>query len=119
MNYFLYILIGLVAGTFSGFFGVGGATMLIPIFVLMFGMTQHQAQGTTLAVLLPPVFLFAVLKYYQYGHVKVKMALMISLAFFAGAYLGACAVQGVEDTALKKAFGVLLILMGLRMLVFK
>jgi hypothetical protein len=85
MTLFLYILTGIVAGMFSGFFGVGGATVLIPIFVLVFGMSQHQAQGTALGVLLPPVFIFAVWKYYQCGYVQVKMALIIAAAFAVGA----------------------------------
>ncbi len=119
MTYFSYIVIGLVAGAFSGFFGIGGATILIPIFVLMFGMSQHQAQGTALAVLLPPVFIFAVMKYYQLGYVKVKMALIIALAFSLGAYAGAYLVQGVGDMALKRAFGILLIIMGLRVVLVK
>ncbi|MFA5261232.1 MAG: sulfite exporter TauE/SafE family protein [Candidatus Omnitrophota bacterium] len=119
MTYLSYIFIGLLAGAFSGFFGIGGATILIPIFVLMFGMSQHQAQGTTLAVLLPPVFIFAVMKYYQHGHIQVKMALIIALAFSVGAYAGAHLVQGVGDVALRRAFGILLMIMGLRMLLVK
>ena len=118
-TYFLYIFIGLIAGAFSGFFGIGGATVLIPIFVFLFGMSQHQAQGTALAVLLPPVFIFAVMKYYQYGYIRVKMALIIALAFSIGAYAGAYMVQGVGDAALKRAFGILLIVMGLRMVLVK
>ena len=115
MTIMLYILTGLIAGLFSGFFGVGGATILIPIFAVVFGLTQHQAQGTALAVLLPPVFFFAVWKYYQHGHVKVSMALIIAVFFTLGAYLGAHSVQGVPANSLRRIFGIVLILIGIKM----
>ena len=55
----LYLILGLAAGVTSGFFGIGGATILIPILVFLFGLTQHQAQGTTLAIMVPPIGLLA------------------------------------------------------------
>ena len=110
-----YILIGLLAGAFSGFFGVGGATILIPIFVFFLGMSQHQAQGTALGVLLPPVFIFAVWKYYQMGYVQVRIAWVVAAAFTVGALVGAHLVQGVPDPTLRRAFGIFLVVVGLRM----
>jgi len=77
MTILLYLVIGLVAGLVSGAFGIGGGTLMVPLFVLLFGLTQHQAQGTALAVMLPPVFLFAVLQYYWAGNVKVQMAVLV------------------------------------------
>jgi uncharacterized protein len=115
MNITLYIFIGLVAGVMSGLFGVGGAVLLVPAFVFLLGMSQHQAQGTALAVLLPPIFIFAVIKYYQHGFVQVKLAMIVALAFALGAYGGAVLAQIIPDALLRRAFGIFLILMGLRM----
>ncbi len=115
MTYVLYVLVGVVGGVFSGAFGVGGGTVLVPAFVLLFGLTQHDAQGTALAVMLPPVFLLAVLRYYWAGHVKVPMALIIAVAFTMGAWLGAHFIQNVSDVNLRRAFGIYLVLIGLKM----
>lgn len=116
MNQLAYVLVGLLGGVVSGAFGIGGGTLMVPVFVLLFGLSQHQAQGTALAVMLPPVFVLAVLRYYQAGNVKVMMALFVGLGFVAGAYLGAHLVQGIPDVSLKRAFGVFLVLIGLKMM---
>ncbi|MBU0469527.1 MAG: sulfite exporter TauE/SafE family protein [Candidatus Omnitrophica bacterium] len=115
----LYLALGLVAGLFSGFFGIGGGIILIPSLLYFFGMTQHQAQGTTLAIMLPPVFFFAVWKYYSSGHVNVPVAIFASVGLTVGAYLGANMVMGVPDIMLKRIFGCLLILVGIKMVFFR
>ncbi|MCX5680852.1 MAG: sulfite exporter TauE/SafE family protein [Candidatus Omnitrophica bacterium] len=119
MQYVIYILVGLIGGIFSGLFGIGGGAVMIPALVYFLGMTQHQAQGTCLAVLLPPIGILAVLRYYQSGHVNFIIALFIALGFVFGAYFGADAIQGVPGTELKKAFGIFLVLLGLKMVFFK
>lgn len=115
----LYVLLGLIAGILSGAFGIGGGVIMVPLLVLWFGLTQHQAQGTALAVMLAPVFILAVMRYYHAGNVKVQMALFIACGFVAGALLGAHFIQGIPDATLKRAFGVFLILMGVKMAVLK
>src|SRR5574343_276358 len=102
MSQFLYVILGLVAGILGGMFGIGGGTILIPALVYLFGLTQHQAQGTSLAILVPPIGLLAALRYYQAGNVKLSMAGFICLGFFVGGWLGAHLIQGVGDTSLKK-----------------
>lgn len=119
MTQLLYVTLGLVAGMAGGAFGLGGGTIMVPALALLFGLTQHQAQGTALAVMLPPVFLFAVLRYYHEGHVNVPMAAFIAGGFIIGALLGAHWVQGVPDVHLKRAFGVFLLVIGLKMALFK
>ncbi|MBI5150236.1 MAG: sulfite exporter TauE/SafE family protein [Candidatus Omnitrophica bacterium] len=119
MTVFLYILVGFLAGTLSGAFGIGGGTVMVPLMVLWFGLTQHQAQGTALAVMLAPVFILAVMRYYAAGNVKVQMALFIACGFVVGALLGAHLVQGIPDATLKRTFGVFLILLGIKMAFFK
>ena len=119
MNQVMYIVLGLVAGICAGMFGIGGGTVLIPALVYLFGLTQHQAQGTTLAIMVPPIGLLAALRYYYAGNVKLGMAGLICLGFFFGGLVGAQFVQNVSDPMLKKLFGVFLLFVSLRMIVGK
>jgi len=111
----LYILLGLLAGISSGFLGIGGGTIIIPALVFLAGFTQHQAQGTTLALMIPPIGLLAAMKYYHEGNVNIKAAGLICLGFFVGGFLGAHFVCPVPDAVLKKIFAIFLILIGIRM----
>ncbi|MCK5259449.1 MAG: sulfite exporter TauE/SafE family protein [Candidatus Omnitrophica bacterium] len=119
MTWILYITVGLIAGTIGGALGLGGGAVMVPVFVLLFGLTQHQAQGTALAVMLPPIFIFAVLRYYWAGNVKVQMALFVAVGFVVGAFLGAHFVQNIPAAHLKKAFGIFLIAIGIKMAFIK
>lgn len=114
-----YILIGLAAGVASGFFGIGGGLIMIPAMVYFFHLTQHQAQGTSLAVLTPPVAIFAVIKYYKEGNVNLYMAAFIAVSFIFGAYFGGTYVQYISDPTLKKIFGVLLLIVSIKMILGK
>lgn len=113
------ILIGLAAGVASGFFGIGGGLIMIPAMVYFFHLTQHQAQGTSLAVLTPPVAILAVIKYYKEGNVNLYMAVFIVASFIIGAYLGGTFVQDVSDPTLKKLFGALLFVVSIKMILGK
>ena len=106
-------------GAFSGFLGIGGGLILIPILVYGFRLTQHQAQGTSLAVMILPITLLAALRYYQSGNVKVGMVIFIAVGFVVGGLLGAHAVQYVSDNILRKTFGIIMLLASLRMIFFK
>lgn len=108
-------LIGLSAGIVSGMLGVGGAIIIVPALVFFFGMTQHQAQGTSLAVLLLPVGFLAFWNYYKQGYVNFKIALVVMLAFFIGGYLGSVIAVQLPEKLLKTGFGILIILLGFRM----
>lgn len=119
MNQILYIALGLVAGVFGGMFGIGGGTILIPALVYLFGLTQHQAQGTTLAILVPPIGLLAALRYFQAGNVKLSIAGFICIGFFIGGLLGANVVHGISEPMLKKLFGVYLLCISIRMILAK
>ncbi|MBU4377106.1 MAG: sulfite exporter TauE/SafE family protein [Candidatus Omnitrophica bacterium] len=109
-----YILAGIIAGVASGFFGIGGGIILVPIMVLIFGLTQHQAQGTTLALMVPPIGILAALKYYHAGNVNLKMAIFICLGFVAGGYLGAVFANNIPASTLKRFFGYLLFFTSLK-----
>jgi uncharacterized membrane protein YfcA len=113
------ILIGLTAGIVSGMLGVGGAIIMVPALVFFLGLTQHQAQGTSLSVLIFPVGLLAFWNYYKQGYVNFKLAVIIMLAFLIGGYIGSYFAIRIPERPLKIIFGLLIIVMGLRMVLKK
>jgi hypothetical protein len=119
MNIFLYILLGVVAGIFSGLIGIGGAIIIIPVLVLLFGLSQHTAQGTTLALMVPPIGLLAAWTYYKAGFVDLKIAGLICIGFFLGGLIGAKFAAKIPDDILRKIFGMVLFLASLKMIFFK
>jgi uncharacterized membrane protein YfcA len=119
MNVFFYLLLGLVAGIFSGLIGIGGAIIIIPSLVLLFGLSQHTAQGTTLALMVPPIGLLAAWTYYKHGFVDFKIAGLICLGFFFGGLVGAKFATDIPEDVLRKIFGVILLTASLRMIFYK
>lgn len=115
MNQVLYIILGVAAGLLSGMLGIGGGIVLIPALVFIFGLTQLQAQGTTLALMIPPIGLLAALRYYQAGNVKLDIAGFICLGFFVGGLIGANLVQNLPEPLLRKTFAAFLFFISLRM----
>ena len=85
---FLLILIGMCAGVLSGVVGVGGGIIIIPLLMLLIGLDQHQAQGTSLAVMLPPIGILAAINYHKAGFIDWKYAMIIATAFIVGGYFG-------------------------------
>ena len=117
--WYTYIALGLGAGIASGFLGIGGGSILIPVLVYMFGLSQHQAQGTTLALMIPPIGLLAAWKYYSEGNVKLDMAAFICIGFLFGGLIGAIFVHKVPGPVLRKVFGGFLLLISLHMILGK
>jgi hypothetical protein len=115
MNIALLLLLGLLAGVLSGLIGIGGGIVIVPALVLLFGLSQHTAQGTTLALMVPPIGLLAAWTYYKGGFVDLKMAGLICVGFFLGGLLGAKFAIAIPDQLLKKIFGVVLFLVSLKM----
>jgi len=115
----LLAIIGLIAGIFSGSLGVGGAIIVIPALVFFLGLSQHQAQGTSLAFMIPPVTLLAVINYWKQGYVNWKFALILALMFFIGAYIGSTISVNIPEKILKKMFGALLLFVAARMIFSK
>jgi len=113
---FLYLLLGLIAGTFSGLVGIGGGTIIVPALVFLFGFSQHQAQGTTLALLVPPIGLLAAWTYYREGYVDLGVAVLICAGFFLGGLIGAKLAIKLSDVTLERVFGVALLLISLKMI---
>ncbi len=112
----ILVAIGLMAGVFGGIFGIGGAIVMIPALVYIMGVDQHTAQGTSLAVMLPPIGLFAAYNYYKAGQVNIWFAVIIALAFMAGGFLGSKIALSLPESTMRKVFGVLLILIALRLI---
>lgn len=118
-NILLYILLGLIAGISSGLIGIGGGIIIIPALIFLFGFSQHQAQGTTLALLVPPIGLLAAWTYYQQGYVDLKIAGYICAGFFLGGLLGAKIAVGLSNAVLERVFGIALLLIALKMIFTK
>jgi len=119
MEFAGYVVLGLVAGLLSGVIGIGGGVIIIPALVYLFGLSQHQAQGTTLALLVPPIGLLAALQYYHAGYVDLKVAGLVCLGFFVGGLFGAKIAVGLTDLTLRRIFGAVLLFLALRMLLGK
>jgi len=114
---FSLIIIGLLAGILSGVFGVGGGVIMVPLLVFLLGLNQHQAQGTSLAVLSVPVTFIAAYTYYRSDDdvVNWKYALIIAGCFVIGGYFGSKLAVSVNEQMLKKLFAVILLVMAVKM----
>ncbi len=111
---------GLLAGFIAGGLGVGGGIVIIPALVFIFGMTQHQAQGTSLAVLAVPIgFIMAAYNYHKKGFINYKFAIILVATFLIGSYLGSLVSVSLPDKTLKKAFGILMLIAGVKMILGK
>lgn len=119
MKMIMFMMIGFMGGAMSGLFGIGGGIIIIPALVFLAGYTQHEAQGTTLAVFLLPVGLLAAMQYFKHGHIHVFVALLICLGFILGSFLGANVAESLSSIALKRAFGVFLLIMSVCMIFSK
>ena len=106
------VVIGLVAGIGSGFFGIGGGVIIVPALIYWAGYSQHRAVGTSLAVLLPPVGLAATAEYYRKGNVDLPAAMIIAVGLLLGGYVGAFAANKMSGPHLRLFFGVFVLGLG-------
>ncbi len=114
----ILILIGLAAGALSGMFGIGGGIIIVPALVFFLGMTQHQAQGTSIGLMLLPIGLLAAWNYHKTGNLDVKAGLIVAAAFVLGGYLGSKLSLSINALTLKRIFGVLMLVIAIRMIFF-
>jgi len=112
----LFTVLGLVAGVFSGLIGIGGGVIIVPALVFLFGFSEHLAQGTTLALMIPPIGLLAAWTYFQQGYVNIKAAALICLGFVIGGFLGAKFANHLSNLELERVFGVVMLGIALRMI---
>jgi len=115
----ILIVIGIITGVMAGMLGIGGAIIMIPALVLFMGISQQAAQGTSLAVMLPPIGILAAYNYYKAGQVNIKFAIVLAVFFLVGSYFGSKMALTLPQPLLKKIFGVLLLLVAAKMLLSK
>ncbi|NLW67124.1 MAG: sulfite exporter TauE/SafE family protein [Bacteriovoracaceae bacterium] len=116
MDIVLLLFIGLAAGGAAGLFGIGGGVIIVPALVYVLGFSLHNAIGTSLAILLPPVGLAAVIEYYRHGNVDLRSAIIVAAGLFLGAWISAYFANRVSSTSLRVAFGAFIIFMGAYMI---
>jgi len=127
MNYTLVItlfIIGIIAGFFSGLIGIGGGIIIVPALVYFLGLTQHQSQGTSLLMMLPPVGILAAINYYKSEHMQqdyryLIFAGILAFAFIIGGFLGSKLSISISQESLKKVFGFILLAMAVKFIFFK
>ncbi len=115
----ILIVIGIITGIMAGMLGIGGAVIMIPALVYLLGISQQTAQGTSLAVMLPPIGVIAAYNYYKAGFVNIKFAIILAVFFLAGSYFGSKLAINIPQNVLKKIFGILLLLVAAKMLLSK
>lgn len=109
-------LIGIVAGILSGFVGVGGGVVIVPALVFFLGLTQHQAQGTSLFILLLPVGILAVLNYSKTGNINWTYGIIIALAFIIGGYFGSRLSLKLSPSIVKLVFGIIMAFVSFKLI---
>lgn len=115
----ILVLIGILAGLLSGLVGVGGGIIMVPMFILFLGLTQHNAQGLSLAVMLPPVTFLAVHNYHKAGGgIDWKAALIVSVLFIIGGYFGSKLALQIDQRILKKIFGFVMLVVAVKLMFF-
>lgn len=115
---FFIIILGIAAGLLSGLVGIGGGIVIVPFLVMFFGLNQHTAQGTTLAMLAFPVSLVGAYTYYQKGMVDWKIAGLLCIGFVIGGYFGSKYAVNVPSLTIKRYFAVLLIIIAVKFLFY-
>lgn len=115
----LLLIVGLSAGILSGFVGIGGGIVMVPALILLLGYGQQQAQGTSLAVLMLPVVALAVRNYYRAGAIDPKVVLVIAVAFVLGGYFGSKWSLALPQEVVKRVFGGLMVLIGIKLILGK
>lgn len=113
---FFLILIGISAGFLGGMVGIGGGVIIVPALVLLLGISQHNAQGISLAMMLFPVGILGVINYYKKGYVDFKYAGLIAIGFLLGSYIGSRFSLSLPQDTVKKIFAVVMIVLAVRML---
>jgi uncharacterized membrane protein YfcA len=110
------VLIGLAAGFLGGMIGIGGGVLIVPALILLLGLSQHQSQGISLAMMIFPVGILGVINYYKKGFVDFRYAGLLAVGFFVGSYIGSKFSLSLPQELVKKIFAVVMILLALKLL---
>ncbi len=116
---FILLALGLVAGVLSGLVGVGGGIIIVPALVYFLGFSQHSAQGTVLFMFLIPIGILGAINYWQSGYVDWKVACIIATTFVVGSFFGSRIAISIDQTTLKRVFGVILFFLSIKMIFWK
>jgi uncharacterized protein len=119
MQNFLFIALGAVIGLLSGIVGLGGGILVVPILRYGFGYTQTMAQGTSVAMLLPPIGILAAYQYWRNGQMNITVGLLLAAGFIVGGYFGGGIACKLNVLTLQRIFGVFLLAVALKMLISK
>ena len=106
---FLLLCIGLIAGIASGFVGIGGGMIIVPALVFGLGLSQHMAQGTSLAMMIPPIGILAVMSYYKAGQIQLEYAGVLALTFVLGAWMGSKWALRINPAVVRLVFGLFML----------
>lgn len=112
-------LIGVSAGLLGGLMGIGGGIIMIPALIYILHFSQHMAQGTTLAAMIPPIGILAAYEYYKSGNVNIPVAITLALGFVIGGYFGGKIAVSLDNETLRRVFGVILFIMSLHIIFSK
>jgi uncharacterized membrane protein YfcA len=112
----ILLSIGLTAGILSGFVGIGGGVIIVPALVFALGLSQHEAQGTSLFVLMMPVVLLSVINYWKSGNVNWKFGLLIAVSFVIGGYIGSKLSLKLSPGIVKLIFGVIMAFLSIKLM---
>lgn len=116
----ILVCIGISAGIMSGFIGVGGGIIIVPCLVYFLGLTQHQAQGTSLLLMLPPIGIMAVYNYYKHEQLDSKMlmyAAIMVVTFVVGGYIGSKLSLKLSPELVKFVFGLIMLYVAIKMII--
>ena len=112
----ILLIIGLLAGFSSGMVGIGGGIIIVPALVFFLGLTQHQAQGVSIGMLLLPVGFLAAFNYYKAGNLDFSKSLIIGASFVMGAYICSKVSLNIDGAVMKRIFGVIILLISLKLI---
>ncbi len=115
----ILIIIGILAGILSGFVGIGGGLIVIPLLVVFLGLSQHESQGTSLAMMLPPIGILAAINYHKAGYVKWEYAVIIAFSFIIGGYFGSKFAVSLRPDLVKRIFGIVMLIAAFKMIFSK
>ena len=111
--------VGLLAGVLSGMIGIGGGVVIVPALVYFMGISQLEAQGTSVALMLPPIGILAAMNYYKQGYIKWEYALVIALTFVVGGYFGSKLSLSLPPQTVRRVFGVIMLIGGFKLIFSK
>lgn len=106
------LAVACVCGVASGMFGIGGGVLLVPLLGLLFGFSQHRAQGTSLVALIPPTGALALMAYWKEGFVSWRTGLLLIPGVFLGGIAGGNLAKRINPRRMRQVFAAILALLG-------